>query len=48
MSMRALMFPMRIAEFATVEGDRVAGETQARSIPTGLRFLRAFWRELTA
>lgn len=47
MTMRALKARMRIAEFSTIEGERVAGETQAQSIPTGLRFIRAFWRELT-
>ena len=46
MTMRAMKARMRIAEFATIEHARVAGESQARSIPTGLRFLRAFWREL--
>ncbi|HVY90792.1 MAG TPA: glycosyltransferase family 2 protein [Hyphomonadaceae bacterium] len=48
MTMRALKKRMRIAEFPTIEGERVAGETQARSIPTGLRFLKAYWRELTS
>ena len=46
MTMRALKAGLRIAEFPTIEHPRVAGETQAQSIPTGLRFLRAFWREL--
>jgi glycosyltransferase involved in cell wall biosynthesis len=48
MTMRALRARLRITEFPTIEHPRVAGETQARSIPTGLRFLRAFWRELRA
>ena len=47
MTMRALKGKLQIAEFPTVEGQRVAGETQANSVPTGLRFLRAFVRELT-
>lgn len=47
MTMRALKARLRIVEFPTREGERVAGETQARSIPTGLRFIRAFWRELS-
>lgn len=46
MTMRALKAGMRIVEFPTIEGQRVAGETQARSIPTGLRFLDCFWREI--
>ena len=47
MTMRALKKKMQISEFPTVEGQRVAGETQARSIPTGIRFIKAFWRELS-
>lgn len=46
MTMRALKAGMRIVEFPTIEGQRVAGETQAQSIPTGIRFLKAFFREL--
>ena len=45
MTMRALHAGLRIAEFPTIEHPRVAGETQASSIPTGMRFVRAFWRE---
>ena len=45
MTMRAMRAGLRIAEFPTAEGQRVAGETHARSIPTGIRFLKAFWRE---
>jgi glycosyltransferase involved in cell wall biosynthesis len=48
MSMRALRAGLRIVEFPTHEGQRVAGETQAASIPTGLRFIGRFWRELRA
>lgn len=47
MTMRALKAGRTIVEFPTVEGQRVAGETQAQSIPTGLRFIRCFWSELT-
>lgn len=46
MTMRALRAGLRIAEFPTIEHPRVAGDTQASSIPTGLRFVRAFWNEL--
>jgi len=46
MTMRAFKKGLRIAEFPTIEHPRVAGETQAQSIPTGLRFMKAFWREL--
>lgn len=45
MSMRALKKGLAIVEFPTVEGQRIAGETQASSIPTGLRFLKALARE---
>ncbi len=47
MTMRAFKRGLRIVEFPTIEGARVAGDTQAKSIPTGLRFLRCFFRELT-
>ena len=40
MTMRALKQGMKVIEFPTVEGERVAGETGAPSIPTGLRFIR--------
>lgn len=46
MTMRAFKKGLRIAEFPTIEHPRVAGETQAQSIPTGIRFIKAFWREL--
>lgn len=46
MTMRALQQRMRIAEFPTIEHPRVAGETQAHSIPTGIRFLKAFRHEV--
>lgn len=46
MTMRALAAGLRIAEFPTHEGQRIAGETQARSIPTGIRFVKAYLAEL--
>jgi glycosyltransferase involved in cell wall biosynthesis len=45
MTMRGLKRRLTIVEFPTHEGQRVAGETQAASIPTGVRFIRAFFRE---
>ncbi len=48
MTIRAFKHRMRIVEFPTLERDRIAGETHARSIPTGLRFLRALWGEFVA
>lgn len=45
MTMRAMHAGLTIVEFPTIEGQRVAGETQAKSIPTGIRFLKCLWRE---
>ena len=45
MTIRAFKHRLRIEEFPTIEGNRIAGETQASSIVTGKRFLRALWRE---
>lgn len=45
MTMRAFKARLRIVEFPTFEYPRVAGETQAQSIPTGMRFIRAFLNE---
>lgn len=46
MTMRALKKKINIVEFPTVEGPRIAGETGAQSIPTGIRFLKRLWSEL--
>ncbi len=46
MTIRAFKKGMTIVEFPTREGARVAGVTGARSIPTGLRFLRRLWIEM--
>jgi glycosyltransferase involved in cell wall biosynthesis len=46
MTMRALDVGARIVEFPTHEYPRVAGDTGAPSIPTGIAFLRCFFREL--
>jgi glycosyltransferase involved in cell wall biosynthesis len=45
MTIRALGDRMRIIEFPTIEGKRIAGSTGAPSIPTGLRFVKRLWRE---
>ena len=47
MTMRALRHKLKVVEFPTVEGQRVAGDTGAPSIPTGIRFLKRLWTELT-
>jgi glycosyltransferase involved in cell wall biosynthesis len=46
MTMRAMRDRLRILEFPTIEGQRVAGETGAQSIPTGIRFIKRFFTEL--
>jgi glycosyltransferase involved in cell wall biosynthesis len=46
MTIRALKQRMRIVEFPTREGQRVAGESGAPSFPTGIRFLQRLWAEL--
>ena len=46
MSIRAMKHRLRIVEFPTVEVPRLAGESGAPSLPTGLRFLRCLAREL--
>lgn len=46
MTIRALKKKMKIVEFPTHELARIHGETKARSIPTGLRFLRCFIKEI--
>jgi glycosyltransferase involved in cell wall biosynthesis len=45
MTIRALGDRMRVVEFPTIEGERIAGNTGAPSIPTGLRFVKRLWRE---
>lgn len=47
MTIRAMRNRMVIKEFPTVEGRRVAGDTGAPSIPTGLRFIKRFFTELS-
>lgn len=46
MTMRAMRAGARIVEFPTHEHPRLAGETGAPSIQTGLQFLACFYREL--
>jgi len=47
MTIRAMKLGAKIVEFPTREGMRIAGHTGATSIPTGFRFLRRFFSELT-
>ena len=45
MTIRALRDQLRVVEFPTIEGERIAGNTGAPSIPTGLRALNRLWQE---
>ena len=45
-SIRAMKRGLKIAEFPTHEHPRIGGESMAKSIPTGVIFLRLLWREL--
>ncbi|MGV1867577.1 MULTISPECIES: glycosyltransferase family 2 protein [unclassified Rhizobium] len=46
MTMRSFKKGLFVEEFPTIEHARVAGYSQAQSIPTGIRFIKAFLREL--
>ncbi len=48
MTIRALKHGLRVVEFPTVEGQRVAGNTGAPSFSTGLKFMKRFWLEAKA
>jgi len=45
-TIRALKKGMKIVEIPTVEGPRIGGESYAKSIPTGIKFLKCLIREL--
>jgi glycosyltransferase involved in cell wall biosynthesis len=45
-TIRAFRHRLKIKEIPTIEGARVGGESYAKSIPTGLAFVRCFMREL--
>ncbi|MBZ5583535.1 MAG: glycosyltransferase family 2 protein [Acidobacteriia bacterium] len=45
MTMRALKRRLKVVEFPTTEGQRVAGASGAPSISTGLKFLGRLWSE---
>lgn len=46
MSIRALKLKMKVVEFPTTEGNRIGGHSTAYTIPTGLKVLRCFFREI--
>lgn len=45
-SIRAMKLGLKIAEIPTIEGERIGGKSTAKSIPTGLLFLRFLLREI--
>lgn len=45
-TIRAFKERLKIKEIPTVEGQRLGGESYAKSIPTGIKFLRSLFREL--
>lgn len=45
-SIRAYKHGLNVVEFPTEEGQRMGGESQAKAIDTGLRFLKLYWSEL--
>ena len=46
MSIRAMKLGLKIAETPTIEGQRIGGESTAKSIPTGLLFVRFLFKEI--
>lgn len=46
MSIRAMKRGFKIAEIPTIEGERIGGESTAKSMPTGLLFVRFLFKEL--
>lgn len=47
MSIRAMKLGLKVAEIPTIEGQRIGGESTAKSIPTGIKFLKFLLQELT-
>lgn len=46
MSIRAMKLGLKIAEIPTIERQRIGGESTAKSIPTGLLFVRFLFKEV--
>lgn len=44
-SIRAYQLGLRVEEFPTTEGQRLGGESNAKAIDTGMKFLRLYWDE---
>jgi glycosyltransferase involved in cell wall biosynthesis len=45
-TIRAMKLGLKVGEFPTIESSRIGGESYARSIPTGLRFLGLLFKEI--
>jgi hypothetical protein len=45
-TIRAFKNNMKIKEIPTIEGQRIGGESYAKSIPTGLRFINCLFKEI--
>ncbi len=46
MTTRCMKLGKNIIEFPTNEGERIGGESYAKSIPTGIAFLKCLWNEI--
>ena len=46
-TIRCIKLGLPVCEFPTIEGQRIGGESYAKSIPTGLRFLRLLLSEIS-
>ncbi len=45
-SIRAMKLGLQVAEIPTYEGERIGGESYAKSLPTGLKFIKLYLNEL--
>ena len=45
MSIRAMKSGLKVSEIPTYEGYRIGGESQAKSLPTGILFLKFLLKE---
>ncbi len=46
MSIRAMKSGLKVVEIPTIEGQRIGGESTAKSIPTGFIFIKHLLREI--
>jgi len=46
MSIRAMKLKLKVAEIPSIEGNRIGGESKAKSFPVGLGHINVFLREL--